>query len=67
MGLGPTFRQPKISVPLILPADLLERINRSAMQHGINRSAFIREVIERALVTGSEHVRDGEPAETGAR
>ena len=49
MAVGSTFREPQLSVPLVLPAGLLARINRLATERGITRSALIREAINQAL------------------
>ncbi len=39
------------TIPLVLNRGLLERINRAVIEAKINRSAFLRQVIERALMS----------------
>jgi metal-responsive CopG/Arc/MetJ family transcriptional regulator len=50
MGMGPTFTEPSLNVPLIVPRGLLERINEAAARLQMNRSAYIRSVVEQALM-----------------
>ena len=49
MSMGPTFTKPSLNVPLIVPRRLLERINEAAARLRMNRSAYIRSVVEQAL------------------
>jgi metal-responsive CopG/Arc/MetJ family transcriptional regulator len=43
-----SFTEGKVVVQIVLPPSLLARINRLAIDRGINRSALIREAIELA-------------------
>lgn len=49
MSMGPTFTEPSLNVPLIIPRRLLEQINEAAARLRMNRSAYIRSVVEQAL------------------
>ena len=49
MSMGPTFTEPSLNVPLIVPRRLLEQINEAAARLRMNRSAYIRSVVEQAL------------------
>jgi metal-responsive CopG/Arc/MetJ family transcriptional regulator len=60
-----TFAESKAVVQLVLPQGWVERINRLALERGVNRSALIREAIARTYFElGAEAGNGRERAET---
>jgi hypothetical protein len=56
MGVDELREDRAVTVPLVLPYSMLQRVNAVAAESGRNRSAVIREGIAMMLATGSEGV-----------
>jgi hypothetical protein len=58
------FGEGKAIVQLVLPYGWVSRMNALANQHGVNRSALIREALQRVYFAGSDEVKQGEANST---
>ncbi len=56
MGVDELREGRAVTVPLVLPYSMLQRVNAVAAESGRNRSAVIREGIAALLATGSKGV-----------
>ena len=56
-----------ITIPLVMPQSVLERLNALALERGCNRSALVREAIDTALFNRcSGHAAVGRAADAEA-